>query len=148
MSAEENCHDTPIPQTFEKKLTDSRLLTGCLRLNFPNQPWTDNTALTEYQQWQTWRQKLIGAQDKSAFYLCFKLNEATEKYPNDWDLKFIVSLKQDPSLKLELDEYWRLNSKMQQAVKKQFGKEFEKRFTIKFRLCCADLPANLAGIRN
>ena len=118
--------NTPIPKTFEKKLTDSRLLVDCLRLNFPNRPWTDTTALTEYQQWQTWRQKLIGSQDKSGFYLCFKLNEATEQYPNDWDLKFIVSLKQDPSLQLELDEYWRFNSKMQKAVKKQFGKEFDR----------------------
>ena len=118
--------ETPIPATFQKKLADSRLLTGCLRLQFPDPPWTDTAGFTEYQQWQTWKQKLVGAQDNSVFHLCFQLQEASEKYPNDWYLKFLVSLKKDPSLKLELEEYWDLNQKNKQAIHKQFGKEFEK----------------------
>ena len=118
--------ETSIPAAFEKKLADSRLLSGCLRIQFPNPPWSDDVALTEYQQWQTWKQKLVGAQDNSAFHLCFQLQEASEKYPDDWYLKFLISLKQDPSLKLELEEYWGNNQKKQQAIKKQFGKDFEK----------------------
>jgi SNF2 family DNA or RNA helicase len=118
--------NTPIPATFEKKLTESRLLTGCLHPQTSNFPWTDIAALEEYKQWQTWQQKLVGAQNNSAFHLCFQLGEASEKYPNDWHLKFLVSLKQDPSLKLELNDYWHLNQKTKQSVHKQFGKDFEK----------------------
>lgn len=118
--------ETPMTASFEKKFADSRLLTGCLHSQFSHSPWTDGVAFTEYQQWQTWKQKLVSAQEHSAFYLCFQLQEASEQYPNDWSLKFLVSLKQDPSLKLELDNYWSLNSKKQKEIHKQFGKDFEK----------------------
>lgn len=115
-----------IPATFEKKLTDDRILLSCLHLSKSTAPWTDNAALETYKQWQTWKHQLVGAQENSSFHLCFQLREAAEKYPNDWYLKFLVSLKQDPSLKLELDDYWNLNQKTKQTIQKQFGKDFEK----------------------
>ena len=118
--------ETPIPITFEKKLTDSRLLTDCLHLRPSRLHWSDNAALKEYQQWQTWREKLVGAQDNSTFHLCFQLEEASQKSPDDWYLKFIVSLKKDPSLKLELEEYWSQSEIKKQATKNLFGKDFEK----------------------
>ena len=118
--------ETPIPATFEKKLTDSRLLTGCLGIQSPNSPWLDDAALREYQQWQSWKDKLVGAQDNSAFHLCFQLEEASEKSPDNWYLKFIVFLKKDPSLKLELEDYWNQTQRKKTTTKKQFGKDFEK----------------------
>ncbi len=117
---------TPLPATFKKKIIDSSLLSGCLQIQTSSQPWTNSSALEEYRQWQTWKQKLVGTQKDSSFHLCFQLQEASEKYPDDWQIKFLVSLKQDPSLKLELDDYWHLNHQTKQAVKKQFGKDFEK----------------------
>ena len=137
---------TPIPATFAKKLADSRLLTGCLRIQFPNPPWTDSAALEAYQQWQTWRQKIVGAQDNSAFHLCFQLQEASEKYPNDWYLKFLVSLKQDPSLKLELDDYWHLTQKKKREVHKQFGKEFEKNLLLNLGYAARIYPQIWQGL--
>jgi SNF2 family DNA or RNA helicase len=113
-----------IPATFEKKLADSRLLTNCLTLS-TKAPWTDATGLTEYKQWQTWKHKLVDAHNRSAFHLCFKLQEAEEKFPDDWSIKFLVSLKQDPSLKLELNDYWFVDGKTRKNILKEFGKEFE-----------------------
>jgi SNF2 family DNA or RNA helicase len=119
--------NTSIPGTFEKKITNSRLLAGCLKLN-PNAsaPWTDSQGLDIYKQWQIWKQKLVTAQNNSAFYLCFKLQEAAAQSPDNWNIKFIVSAKQDPSLKLELDDYWHLDSKTKKTIHQQFGQEFEK----------------------
>jgi SNF2 family DNA or RNA helicase len=116
-----------IPGTFEKKIINSRLLAGCLKLN-PNAsaPWADYQGLEIYKQWQIWRHKLVAAQNNSGFYLCFKLQEAAAKSPNHWKINFFVSAKQDPSLKLELDDYWQLDSKSKKAMQQQFGKEFEK----------------------
>lgn len=118
--------NTPFPATFKKKLTDSRLLTDCVDSQIANSPWTDRSALEEYKQWQTWRQKLVQAQNNSTFHLCFQLREASETDTNNWYLKFLVSLKQDPSLKIELDDYWYLSPKTKQSIHKQFGKDFEK----------------------
>ncbi len=118
--------NTPIPGTFEKKIANSRLITACLNPRSSAIPWTDNQALAIYKQWQTWKQKLLVAQNNSAFQLCFQLQEAPTQTPDRWYLKFLVAAKQDPSLKLELDDYWHLNSKTKQNIHQQFGKEFEK----------------------
>jgi len=89
--------NTPIPGTFEKKIANSRLLTGCLNLQNSSIPWTDSQALAIYKQWQTWKQKLVAAQNNSAFQLCFQLQEASTQTPDRWYLKFLVAAKQDPS---------------------------------------------------
>ncbi len=121
---------TPIPATFEKKLTDSKLLQGCLSSQTSKEPWTDEAALEEYKKWQSWKQKLIGAQNNAAFHLCFQLQEASETDPNDWSLKFLVSLKQDPSLKLNLDDYWQLDETNKTNFQEQFGSDFEKQLLL------------------
>ncbi len=117
---------TAFPTTFQKKITESQLLDGCINFHPSHQPWKDQAALEEYRQWLPWKQKLLYAQKDTSFYLCFQLREAEENSPDNWYIKFLVSLKQDPSLKLELDDYWYLNQKTKQAIKKQFGQDFEK----------------------
>jgi SNF2 family DNA or RNA helicase len=118
---------TPIPATFAKKFTDSRLLAGCLNLHSDRAiPWTDKQAVEIYQQWQTWKQKLVAAQNNASFHLCFQLQAASAQTPDHWQVKFIVAAKQDPSLKLELDQYWDLDQKIKQTIQKQFGANFEK----------------------
>ena len=138
--------NTPIPATFEKKLTSSRLLTGCLSPQSSNSPWTDTAALEQYKQWQTWQQKLTRAQNNSAFHLGFQLREASEKNPNDWYLQFLVSLKQDPSFKLELDDYWHLNSKPKQALHKQLGEDFEKNLLLNLGYAARIYPQIWQGL--
>ncbi|MGH2416467.1 MAG: SNF2 helicase-associated domain-containing protein, partial [Microcystaceae cyanobacterium] len=108
------------------KLADSQLLQGCLNSQTLNQPWTNNAGLEEYKQWQIWKQKLVGAQKDASFHLCFQLKEAAENSPEDWQIEFFVSLKEDPSLKLELDDYWHLDNRTKAAVKQQFGQDLEK----------------------
>jgi SNF2 family DNA or RNA helicase len=118
--------NTPTTAAFDKKVFGSNLLVGCINSQTIDTPWKDSTALEEYKQWQTWQQKLAIAQNHSGFHLGFQLQEASDKNPDDWYLKFVVSLKKDPSLKLELDDYWQLNAKSKQALQKQFGEDFEK----------------------
>ncbi|HCP73405.1 MAG TPA: ATP-dependent helicase, partial [Ktedonobacter sp.] len=45
---------------------------------------------------------------------------------DNWQLHFLVAARNDPSLKLSLDEYWRLNPKSRAAAARPFGKDFEK----------------------
>ncbi len=117
---------TPIPATFAKKITDDRLLSSCLNLQNNAIPWTDLQALELYRQWQSWQQKLVAAQNNASFQLCFQLQSASEQNPDDWQVKFLVAAKHDPSLKLELDDYWHLNQKTKQTIHQQFGASFEK----------------------
>ena len=50
---------TPFLATFQKKLTESQLLNGCINFLSSYHPWKDHTALEEYRQWLPWKQKLL-----------------------------------------------------------------------------------------
>jgi SNF2 family DNA or RNA helicase len=116
-----------IPASFQKKIDNSRLLTDCLNPQGSGvSAWTDPPALELYQQWQTWKQKLVAAQDNSDFHLCFQLQEASAQAPDDWQIKFLAAAKKDPSHKLELNDYWSMGVKAKKDLQKQFGQEFEK----------------------
>lgn len=136
----------PVPASFEKKITQSSLLNGCLHPQRTGQPWTTASALEDYRQWQGWRQNLIGTSDGSPFVLCFKLLEASAKTPDRWQIKFLVTSKQDPSLKLELDDYWFLTAKPKQAILNHFGKDFEKNVLVNLGYASRIYPALWKGL--
>ncbi len=117
--------NTAFPAVLDQKIIDS-FIYGCVYPIQSKQPWTNNIALEEYKQWAAWKQKLIGAQDAAAFHLCFQLQSASADEPENWQINFLVSSKKDPSLKLDLDDYWQLNQKSKKSIHQQFGKDFEK----------------------
>jgi SNF2 family DNA or RNA helicase len=117
--------NTALPGSFDKKISNS-LLYSCIYQPQSQQPWINQHSLEEYQQWAAWKQKLIGAQDNASFYLCFQLQSASVDTPENWQLNFLASSKKDPSLKLDLDNYWTLNQTKKKSIQQQFGKEFEK----------------------
>jgi SNF2 family DNA or RNA helicase len=114
---------TRIPATFEKKIADT-LLPLCL--SGDKTALATTTALETYQQWQEWKQKLIGTGDSSSFYLCLKILEAAEQDLDNWQVNFLVTSKADPSLRLELDDYWYLEAKAKRIIQNHFGTDFEK----------------------
>ena len=71
--------------------------------NIRHNPYEDDLPEEKYQQWQTWRQQLLGDQNISSFSLGFKLTEAPEDNIEQWQITFILISKQDPYLRLELD---------------------------------------------
>jgi SNF2 family DNA or RNA helicase len=134
------------PATFEKKIAQSSLLQACLNPRVAGQPWTTASALADYRQWQIWRQNLIGTRDRSPFVLCFKLLEASAQNPDRWQLKFLVTSKQDPSLKLELDDYWFLSGQAKKAILNHFGQDFEKNVLLNLGHACRIYPKLWQGL--
>ncbi|WP_414542067.1 DEAD/DEAH box helicase [Nostoc sp. CCY0012] len=114
---------TPSTAAFDKQITDS-LIYYCLYPQRHN-PLTTNTALEVYKQWQVWKSKITRSQSDSPFYLCFQLHSPTREKINNWQMQFLVASKQDPSLKLDLADYWVMNKTAKTGVYKQFGKNFE-----------------------
>ncbi len=117
--------NTALPVSFDKKIINS-FLYSCVYPPQSQLPWINQITLEDYKQWAAWKQKLIGAQSDAAFHLCFQLQSAPVDAPDNWKLNFLVSSKKDPSLKLELDNYWTLNQQAKKSIHQQFGKEFEK----------------------
>lgn len=107
-------------KTFAKSIEDS-LLDQCLNTI----PWPQSVGLETYTQWQAWRDRIVRTQTDQPFYLYFHLQDPVK--PEDpWQLQFQVAPKADPSLKVALDDYWRMRPKQQRQVKAQVGKDFEQ----------------------
>ncbi|BAZ83668.1 DEAD/DEAH box helicase [Sphaerospermopsis kisseleviana CS-549] len=95
---------TPSTIAFDKQITDS-LVYYCFYSQQHN-PRTTNVTLEEYKQWQLWKSKITRSQSELPFYLCFQLNSPPAEQIDNWEMQFLVSSKQDPSLKLALADYW------------------------------------------
>ncbi|WGV24118.1 DEAD/DEAH box helicase [Halotia branconii] len=114
---------TPSTAAFDKQIADS-LIDYCFYPQRHN-PLTTNAALEEYKQWQAWKAKITRTQADSPFHLCFQLHSPPTEEIDNWQMQFLVASKQDPSLKLELADYWNMNKTAKTDVYKKFGKEFE-----------------------
>lgn len=107
-------------KAFEKTIADS-VLADCLDLEV----WPQSEGLEQYQQWQAWRDRIVRTQTDQPFYLYFHLQDPVK--PSDpWQLQFQVAPKDDPSLKVTLEDYWRMRPKQQKQVKAQLGGDFEQ----------------------
>ena len=114
---------TPTTAKFSKQLSGT-ILEKCCDSALISHPGTNDLAVEEYQQWQAWRYKITQTQDNISFYLYFQL-QTPNKAEEPWQLQFQVAPKNDPSLKVSLQDYWRLGTREKQVFHKQFGQEFE-----------------------
>lgn len=136
--------NTSLPNVFTKKIENCSLIYNCLFS--AEKPWTIPLALETYQQWQIWQEKIIVGNNNSDFNLCFRLQEASDRNPEQWYLEFLVASKQDPSLKLNLDDYWDFDKKTKQSVQNQFGKEFEKNLLLNLGYAARIYPKLWTGL--
>jgi SNF2 family DNA or RNA helicase len=132
----------PITQGFEKTISES-LIYQCLRSS--GQPRSTTTALEQYQQWQTWRDRISRTQAEQPFHLYFKLQDPAN--PEDaWELQFHVAPKSDPSLRLALQDYWRMRSPERKQVQKQMGAAFEQQLLMNLGYAARIYPAIWDGL--
>ncbi|HEY9616297.1 MAG TPA: DEAD/DEAH box helicase [Microcoleaceae cyanobacterium] len=131
-------------QAFEKTISDS-LLYDCLHPTQPGVPWKTATRLEQYKQWQAWRDRIVKTQSELPFYLYFQLQDPA-KAADAWELQFQVAPKSDPSLKLSLQDYWRMRPKQQQQVQKQLGKGFDQHLLMNLGYAARIYPALWLGL--
>lgn len=80
--------------------------------------------LETYTKWQGWRNKIIQSYQALPFNLYIQLISPED--PDDpWFLNFLVSPKADPSLRVDLADYWQGKSSQQQVLRQQLGENFE-----------------------
>ncbi|NJR18720.1 MAG: DEAD/DEAH box helicase [Calothrix sp. CSU_2_0] len=96
--------NTTSTAAFDKRIENS-LIYHCLYQQKSN-PLKGNVAIAEYQQWLSWKSKITRSQNNSSFHLCFQLQSPASEQIDNWQIQFLVSSKQDPSLKLALADYW------------------------------------------
>ncbi len=115
--------DTPLTSLVAKKL-DGSFITACFSAS--NSAAKADLSPDICKQWLGWKQKINGAQTDAQFHLCFKLQEASARDIDNWQIQFLAASKKDPSLQLVLSDYWTLNPKGRKNAHANFGSEFEK----------------------
>lgn len=114
-----------VTQAMQKTI-EGTLIHNCL---FPkktahaaqSQPLT----VAQYQHWQFWRDRIERTQSDMPFYLYFHLIDPIE--PEDpWQLQFEVAPKSDPSLRVALQDFWRMRSPERDAIVQSLGGDFEE----------------------
>ena len=111
-------------ETYWSRADTARDYSSSHCLHPSGKPWTSPDKLEQYKQWQAWRDRIVRTQTEQPFYLCFQLQDPI-KPENPWELQLQVAPKSDPSLRVALNDYWRMRPKQQQQVKKQMGEDSE-----------------------
>jgi len=125
------------------KSTKDTLVEACLNPSYREniEQWQKT-----YQQWYNWKMKLESSHTDSPFILCFRLIAAEPDNPNDWKLEFLAESKKDPSLKIELLQYWSLKNISKREFQKMFGKDFERNFLIQMGSAARIYPRLWQGL--
>jgi len=91
--------------------------------------WKTENALEVYKNWRQWSEKLREHYTSTVFAFCFKL-KAAESEKDNWKIYFQLQAKNDPSLKIDLADYWHMDKTAKTRVKKVFGKDLEKKILL------------------
>ncbi len=135
---------TPLPQTYLKTL-DHSLVEDCLTHSPEYSLGGSSSALERYQQWSSWRSSISRSETAAPFHLYFRLVEPGE--PEDpWLIQFQVAPKHDPSLRISLLDFWRLGQEHSQALRKQFGDDFEQHLLISLGYAARIYPKFWVGL--
>lgn len=135
---------TPTTAKFSKQVSGT-ILEKCADSSLIFYPGTNDLALEEYQQWQRWRYQITQTQDNIHFYLYFQL-QTPKKAEEPWQLQFQIAPKNDPSLKISLQDYWRLATKEKTVFHKQFGQEFEANLLLNLGYAARIYPLLWTGL--
>jgi len=82
--------------------------------------------LEEYRQWRGWRDKIAQAHTAASFTLCLQLLDAPSDDPDGWQVRFLVAARDDPSLRLPLEDYWGLRGAAKKSMVARYGVHFER----------------------
>lgn len=83
-----------------------------------------------WRQWHAWQRAIVGQVQEVGFVLGLRLHPANNDPKADWWLSFFVESSQDPSLKMELSEWWALSSAKQKQWQQHFGQQFERNLLV------------------
>jgi SNF2 family DNA or RNA helicase len=130
----------PTTQAFEKTIADS-LIYDCLH----GSGRVAKISMEQLKQWQSWHDRIDRTQSEQSFHLYFKLQDPAQSEA-PWELQFQVAPKADPSLRLSLQEYWRMRAAEQKQVQKQMGQGFEQQLLMNLGYAARIYPTLWPGL--
>ncbi len=81
---------------------------------------------TDVAHWHAWQRKILRQARRSGFSLGFRLSQDGGNDDNRWRIGFFVSCNEDPSLSVELSEWWPMPERVKDGWRKRFGDRLER----------------------
>ena len=80
--------------------------------------------------WLAWQRKILGQARRSGFSLGFRLSQDEGGNDDRWRIGFFVSCNEDPSLSVDLSEWWPMSERKKDDWQKRFGRQFERNLLV------------------
>ena len=135
-----------MPQVFTKKVQDDFLETILLHKQSTESIAICQSLPDDFKHWQQWQQKLLGTEAHSSLQLGLQLLEADAAAVDQWRLVFFLSSHKDPSLKLDLDDYWAHKNHFYDLLQQQFGEAIEQQILINLAQAARIYPTLWQGM--
>ena len=119
-----------MPQVFTKSVQGDFLETILLQKQTAEPLRTSQSLPDDFKHWQQWQHKLLGTETQSTLHLGLQLLEAAAETVDQWQLVFFLSSHTDPSLKIDLADFWADKTHFHQVLQPQFGQMMEQQILI------------------
>ncbi len=119
-----------MPDVFVKKVRDDFLETILFHKLTEGSIRTCLQVPDEFIAWRQWQQKLLGTPSHNALQLGLQLLEAPAERVDQWRLAFFLSSQQDPSLKIDLADFWAQKSHFCQLLQQASGATVEQQILV------------------
>ncbi len=119
-----------MPQVFTKKVQYDFLETILLHKQSAESIAICQALPDDFKHWQHWQQKLLGTEAQSTLQLGLQLLEADAAAIDQWRLVFFLSSHKDPSLKLDLDDFWAHKNHFHEMLQQHTGEAIEQQILI------------------
>ncbi|WP_044411668.1 DEAD/DEAH box helicase [Thiomicrospira microaerophila] len=92
------------------------------------------SSVEQWQQWHAWQQAIVNTQEDHHFVLGLRLHavESVSESVTEstWWLGFFVASSRDPSLKIDMADWWALSEEEQHQWYQRFGGKFERHLLV------------------
>ena len=123
--------DSATTQQLFKKMQGS-WLTHALSFDESGKPESiDKTSegVEIWRKWHSWQREIVGQAQDIGFNFGLRLQPPEDELET-WQIIFYVESSKDPSLKMDLAEWWNLSSVKQKQWQKHFGQQFERNLLV------------------
>ena len=131
--------DAAFTRQTMKQLGESWLVNAldhCGSVSSEKPAGTGDLTVERWKQWRSWQREILGRSNdeqdapNTGFVLGIRLHQFDERRDDDWRLSFFVASSQDPSLRIDLADWWTLSANQQTRWLKHFGRQFERELLI------------------
>ena len=140
--------NTAFPKYFVDTFKDSWLGYALTEFHRNNPDASMDVSKDDWKQWKAWYNRIAGEKKEVGFVLGIRLDEVDVNRELSWQIRFFVESFRNPSLKIDLADWWELTKAKKSRWTKEFGKQFERNLLVSLGNAARICPLLWEGMEN